>query len=228
MTDATPATDDAVVRRLFDARHSCRAFSDRPVEQDTIERLVAMAKQSPSWCNTQPWHLYVTEPGTTQRLAKTFVDFAATHEPAPDIPFPSEYTGVYGERRRACGWQLYESVGIARGDRAASAAQSLKNFGLFGAPHTAIVTTDRTLGTYGAVDCGVFLGHFLVAATSLGLATIPQAALAAVAPIIRTELELPDDRIVLFGVSFGYEDAGAPENGFRTSRADLADVMTHV
>ena len=41
-----------------------------------------------------------------------------------DFPFPERYEGVYQDRRRECAWQLYDSVGIARGDRAASAEQA--------------------------------------------------------------------------------------------------------
>lgn len=222
-------TDDAaVVERLFAARHSCRAFTEEPVPDATIRRLLRLAQHSPSWCNTQPWDVFVTTTDATARLRAAFVDLAASGGAEPDIEFPASYPGVYDERRRATAWQLYESVGITRGDRAASAVQAMRNFALFDAPHLAVITTERDLGTYGAIDCGVYLGHFLTAAQSLGLATVPQAALATVAPVLRTELALPDNRIVLFGVSFGYADAAAPANAFRTPRADLDEVLTLV
>ena len=56
--------------------------------------------------------------------------------------------------------------------------QALENFRLFGAPHVLIVTSERDLGVYGAVDCGLYGGSLLLAAQSLGIATIAQAALA--------------------------------------------------
>jgi len=217
-----------MVQRLFDGRFSCRAFQDRPVDRPTITRILELAQRSPSWCNTQPWQVSVTEGEGTERLRAAISTFAAANSPQPDLPFPDQYPGVYDERRRECGWQLYESVGIERGDRHASAAQALENFALFGAPHVAVVTTERDLGVYGAVDCGVYLGHFLIAARSLGIATVPQAALAAVAPVIREQLGLDESRQVLFGVSFGYPDLEHPANGFRTGRADIAEVLRWV
>jgi len=39
-----------------------------------------------------------------------------------------------------------ETVGIARGDRVASARQGRENFRLFGAPHVCIGTTDEGRG----------------------------------------------------------------------------------
>ncbi len=220
--------DVDVVQRLFDNRFSCRAFLDRPVDRSTIVGILELAQRSPSWCNTQPWQVFVTEGSGTERLRAAIGRYAADNPPQPDLPFPDRYEGVYDDRRRACGWQLYDSVGIERGDRRASAAQALKNFALFDAPHVAVVTTERDLGVYGAVDCGVYLAHFLIAAQSFGVATVPQAALAAVAPVIREELDLDDNRQVLFGVSFGYPQLDHPANGFRTARADNEEVLTWV
>jgi nitroreductase len=227
-TEQQPAEVE-VVRRLFDTRFSCRAFHDRPVDRGTITHILQLAQRSPSWCNTQPWQVFVTEGDGTERLRAAISAFAAVNPPQPDLPFPTRYAGVYDERRRTVGWQLYDSVGLERGDRAASAAQALENFALFGAPHVAVVSTERDLGLYGAVDCGVYLGHFLVAAQSYGVATVPQAALAAVAPVIREQFGIDDRRQVLFGVSFGYPDEEHPANRFRTARADVKnEVVTWV
>ena len=91
---------------------------------------------------------------------------------------PREYLGVYLERRRESGFQLYNTLGIARGDKVAYAKQALENYNFFGAPHVAIIHTDEPLGIYGAIDCGAYVGNFMLAAQALGLGTIPQAALA--------------------------------------------------
>jgi nitroreductase len=227
VTDSEPMLADAL-GHLLDARHSCRAFQQRPVLRPTITRILELAQRSPSWCNTQPWEVFVTEGEGTERLRAAVSAFAAENPLSPDLPFPARYEGVYRERRRECGWQLYESVGIEQGDRAASAAQMQQNFEFFGAPHLAVVTTERDLGVYGALDCGVYLGALLLAAQSLGVAAIPQAALAAVAPVLREALGLPDNRQVLFGVSFGYADDAHPANRFRTTRAGVDDVVRWV
>ncbi|MGI6572776.1 MAG: nitroreductase family protein [Fermentimonas sp.] len=43
-------------------RQSVRAFdTERPVEKEKIERIVAAARLSPSACNAQPWHLIVVD-----------------------------------------------------------------------------------------------------------------------------------------------------------------------
>ena len=107
-----------------------------------------------------------------------------------DFPFPREYLGVYLERRRESGFQLYNTLGIARGDKAAYAKQALENYNFFGAPHVAIIHTDEALGVYGAIDCGAYVGNFMLAAQALGLGTIPQAALARQSGLIRRHFNL--------------------------------------
>ena len=219
-------TDDATLDGLLRARHSCRAFLDNPVDRGTIERLLTLAQRTPSWCNTQPWQVILTSGDATRRLAAGLSDQAASGVPEqPDIAFPPAYRGIYLDRRRVCGFQLYGALGIERGDRAAYAAQANQNFRFFGAPHFALITTAAELGTYGALDCGGYVSVFLLAAQSLGLATIPQAAVASYSPWLRQHFALPADRLVVCGISFGYEDTDQEANSFRTERAELTETV---
>lgn len=226
MTGAFPAETDAdVLARLLAARHSCRAFRPDPVPRPVIERIVRTAGRTASWCNTQPWQLVVTSGAATERFRDALLAQPAAGT-GRDIGPDPVYEGAHLLRRRACGYQLYDSVGIARGDREASARQARENLRLFGAPHVAIVSADRSLGPYGAMDCVAFVSGFLLVAESLGVATIAQAALASHAALIRGHLGLPASRDVVCGISFGYEDAAHPANAFRTGRAETDELVT--
>jgi nitroreductase len=217
----------STLRGLLDDRWTCRQYLPDPVTKETIERLLGLAQRTPSWCNTQPWHVEVTIGEGT----KAFREELAAHvenqpEEEPDFEFPAAYHGVYRERRRECGYQLYNSLGIAKGDRAGSHRQQLRNLDFFDAPHVAIVTTEDDLGVYGAIDCGLYIATFLLGAQSLGLAATPQAALAAHSPLVRQHFGLPAHRRVVAGISFGYADLEHPVNKFRTSRAAMDTVVT--
>jgi nitroreductase len=222
--------------RILSERFSCRGFLPDPVPRQVIERMLAMAQLSPSWCNSQPWQVIVTAGAGTERFRKALFAHAGTDCAAnggapsrqPDFPFPAEYSGVYKERQREVGWQLYESVGVRHGDRQASAEQALKNFRLFDAPHMLLITSERDLGTYGALDCGIYLSNVLLAGQSLGIASVAQAALANYAPFIRDYFKIPNNRLVVAGASFGYADAGHPANAFRSRRAPVTDVVEWV
>ncbi len=222
----TNESAQAVFTELLKARHSCRGFLPDQVPRDTIAKIVQTAQNVPSWCNSQPWQLAIASGKTTDRFRKAMTA-AATNEPAkPNFDFPRQYAGIYKERRSATGWQLYDCVGVTKGDRAGSARQMMRNFALFDAPHVAIVTSEADLGTYGVLDCGAFVTAFTLAAQAHGVATIAQAALAGQAASIRSFFALPDNRPVVCGISFGYEDFDHPANQFRTERADPADVIS--
>lgn len=225
MSDAPPS-DDAVLERLLTDRWSCRGFTDQPVPRDVIERLLTIAQRTASWCNTQPWNLVITSGEETTKLREALLGSFGWS--GSDFDFPAGYNGVYRERRRESGWQLYDAVGIEKGDREASGLQMLRNFEFFGAPHVAILTTDAELGIYGAIDCGLYIDSFLLAAQALGLGACAQAALAAASPFLREYFDLPDDRRVVCGIAFGYADSDHPTATYRTSRASLDDVVTFV
>jgi nitroreductase len=217
--------DSVALYRLLQGRHSCRAFRAEAVVRPVIERIATYAQRTPSWCNTQPWQVVLLSGSATEKFRVALLEHVAAAAPAPDIPFPQAYRGVYQDRRRSCGLQLYDAVGVTRGDRDASGRQARENFRLYGAPHVAIVTTDSALGEYGAVDCGAYVNTFMLAAHAHGVACIAQAALAAHAPFIHEWLGIPDDRRVVCGISFGYADVGHPVNRFRTSRATLTEAV---
>lgn len=218
-----------VLASLLAQRYSCRAFLPRPVARQLIERLLDISQLTASWCNSQPWQLIVTEGAATDRFRDAYSAYVwGKTEAQYDFPQPARYEGVYGERRRETAWQLYDSVGVARGDRIGSLRQSAQNFRLFGAPHVAILSTEADLGVYGAVDCGAYVSNFMLAAQSCGLATIAQASIAMHAPFVRQYFGLPEHRRVVCGISFGYEDPDHPANGFRTPRADLDQVVRFV
>lgn len=210
------------LQHLLRHRFSCRGFLPDPVPRATQEAILALAQRSASWCNSQPWQVHITEGAATDRFRSAMLAPARPQEAGPDFEWPGEYRGVYQQRRRECGLALYESVGVERGDREGAARQARENFRLFGAPHVAMITADADLGTYSAVDCGGYVACFLLAAASLGVATVAQAALAARPQRVRDFFGLGDDRRVVCGISFGFADPAHPANGFRTSRAAVA------
>ncbi len=212
--------------QILEDRYSCRAFLPEAVPDADLMRIVETARHVPSWCNAQPWQVEVTRGAATDRLREKLQQTAlAGTPPTPDLAWPAKYTGDYAERRRTCGFQLYDAVGIEKSDRAGRAAQMMRNYAFFDAPHVAIIHSPAELGPYGAMDTGGFVAAFTLAATALGIATIPQAAIAAYAPLLKEHLGLSEDRLILCAISLGYADPNAPANGFRTERAETADII---
>lgn len=211
---------------ILNARHSCRAFRPDQVARGEIEAVLLAAQRAPSWCNAQPWNVTITSGAETESLRSAMLSEAMSASAAPDLPFPTGYTGAHRDRRRTCGWQLYEAVGVEKGDRVGSGKQMMKNYEFFGAPHVAIVSSGAELGAYGALDAGGFITAFMLAAQARGIATVAQAAPAAFSPFLHDRFEIAEDRLVLCAISFGYADHSHPSNSFRTERADLDEWVS--
>jgi nitroreductase len=218
-----------MLERLLDERRSCRAFSPDPVAHDAILRILTAAQKTASDCNIQPWRTRIISGKALDRLRHAMYERAASGAaPVSDIPPIASYSGVYRERRRDCGWQLYGSLGIERGDRIASGRQALENFRFFGAPHLALITAPASLGVRGILDCGGYLTTFVLASCALGVGTVPQASIAYRVDVIREQLAIPGDEHVVYGVSFGWPDESHPVNGYRTSRAPFEQVVDFI
>jgi len=218
-----------VLEKLLKERHSCRAFLPQPVDPAVQRSFLEVAQRTSSWCNSQAWQVTIASGAAVERFRSAMLEAASTGtERGSDFPFPQEYTGPYLARRRECGFQLYNAVGVARGDKEGGTRQALENFRLFGAPHVAILTSDPGLGVYGAVDVGGYVQVLLLAMQAHGVAAIPQAALAGHSALAKSLLGIDPARKVVCGISFGYEDTSHPANSYRTSRAGLDDVVTWV
>lgn len=226
--DAAMASREAnALRRVLTDRWSCRAFLPTPVNSSMLDAILRMALLTPSWCNTQPWHVELVSGRSLSDLRSRLRD-AHTFDipPTPDIAHPERYEGVYLNRRRAAGWGLYEAVGVGRGDRAASMREAGRNFDFFGAPHAAIISVPRSLGSYGAIDCGLFTQTFLLAAQAHGIQAIAQGAITSFASVLHEALSIPSNHDVVVSIAFGHGDPDHPANGFRTTREPLDALVT--
>jgi nitroreductase len=113
-----------VLGELLNERYSVRAFLPQPVPRDTIEHVLAVAQRTASWCNSQPWQVVIASGEAKERFRKLiYTEAASGAEDGHDFPPPREYLGVYLARRRESGFQLYNTLGIVRGDKAAYAKQ---------------------------------------------------------------------------------------------------------
>jgi nitroreductase len=119
------------------------------------------------------------------------------------------------------GWRLYELLGIQKGDRAAARAWHDKNFAFFNAPVGMIFTIDRRLGLGAYIDIGMYMQNLMTAARGLGLDTCPQAAFAAYHEVIRRELALPPEEMVVCGMALGRADTASVLDRMSTDREDV-------
>jgi nitroreductase len=211
------------------SRRSIRAYTDRPVPRELIQRLLELAGRAPSGNNIQPWRVYVFTGKPLAALGRAMQEAFLADEPGHGREY-EYYTDPLVEpylgRRRACGWGLYGLLGIGRGDFAASRAYHATNYNFFGAPAGLVFTIDKQLAIGSWLDYGMFLGTLMVAARGFGLATCPEASIASYPKIVRAHAGIGEDEIVVCGMALGYPRADAPINGFQPERTETSEFTT--
>jgi nitroreductase len=206
-------------------RRSMRDFKSDPVPREIIESVFGAAQRAPSNCNTQPWFVHVVTGETLEQLRQELPAKFAAGEIALDFPYDGQYEGVYKERQYASAAALYDSLGIARDQKAERNAWFMRNFSFFDAPVVAFFTLPTGFGLREACDLGMFAQTVMLGLTAHGLGSCPQTALAFLANVIRPALSLGEHEQLMFGMSFGYPTDTAV-NEVTTERASLGDVVT--
>jgi nitroreductase len=219
--EALPA--DEAIR----TRRSVRAFLPTPVDRATVEELLALAARAPSGTNIQPWKVRVVAGEVRDRLCREILgsldrEGQAAHKRDWNY-YPVNWREPFLSRRRKIGWDMYGLLGIRKGDFEGTERQRRRNFEFFGAPVGFIFTLDEDLEIGSWLDLGIFIGSLMIAARGRGLDTCPQAAFADFHAIIRRELGIPENEIVICGMALGHADEADPVNRLVTERAAPAE-----
>ena len=217
-----------IVEWAITTRRSVRGFTNDPVPRTTVERILELGSRAPSGSNIQPWKVHVVVGAALERLkaALSAAHFAGTPEAREYEYYPTNWRSPYLERRRKVGWDLFTLTGVARGDREASMRQRGRNYIFFGAPVGFVFTIDRDLGQGSWLDFGMFLENIMIAARGHQLDTCPQAAIANYPDILRGELGIGADEIIVCGMALGKADPDEPANRLVTEREPLAVFCT--
>ena len=209
------------------SRRSIRAFLDKPVAREDIERILDVAARAPSGTNTQPWKVYVLTGEARKQLSDAILAVNADPQQAREHTeeyayYPREWVSPYIDRRRKVGWDLYSLLGLTRDNKAGMAAQHARNYAFFDAPVGFIFTIDRIMEQGSWLDYGMFLQNIMVAARARGLDTCPQAAFTQYHRVIAAQLGLPDNEMVVCGMALGWADPARIENSLVTDREPVA------
>jgi len=214
------------VTEALQSRYSVRAYRPDPIPEATIREVLDIARLSASNSNTQPWHVSVVSGDARDRLEAAMCELA-DNGAAAELDFPrakDAVQGIYADRRRACGWSYYGTMGVTREDTAGRIAIARKNFEFFGAPHVAFFSMPLEMGIMNGVDMGIFLQAIMLVMHERGIGCIPQGALGQYVGPVHEVADIPEGNGVLFGLSFGWEAEGELINTVRMPREPL-DVV---
>ncbi len=208
--------------RAMEERRSSRAFLDKPVSRETLEKLFRLGTQAPSAINLQPWEITVVSGEEKKRLSRLLVkrmrEMNVSCGPGANRPLPEHF------RERQRGLLNVTLPGLPEN----TSFQDFINEGscnFYGAPSAIIITIDEVFSSIRLADIGIVVGYLVLAAHGLGLGSCPIGLITAFDEDIKEELSIPDEKLVVIGMAVGYRDPDAPINQTRSGRAPLEDVV---
>lgn len=211
---------------IIKGRYSVRAYLDKPVPDQLIEKVLGAALQAPSWGNTQPWEVAVVGGQVLERIRNSYLKAAVEgKQPSPDFSFPASWPAVNRDRYFENGQRMYQTLGIDRADEKARKEFQRKGSEFFGAPRVIFLFLDEGLSPWSLFDLGLFSQTLMLAAHSVGLGTCPMAMAAAYPDLVREALGTPPDKKLALGIPIGYPDETAPINKHRSTRVALEEAV---
>ena len=209
---------------LIRRRISTRAFLDTPVSEAEIRDLLDTARWAASGGDLQPWQVHVVAGEARQRVIDA-VRERLEADPFGDEndfgAYPKSLWDPYRSRRHALGEQMYETMGIAREDKAARLNQVLQNFEFFGAPVGLFFSIDTRMNPNQWGHLGMFIMSVMLAAEEKGLATCAQEAWMTRCKTIAATLGLDETQRIWCGMALGHADPDAAVNDLRSERAPV-------
>jgi nitroreductase len=216
---------DEAFLSVITSRHCKRAFLDRPVPREILERVLTVAGQAPSPRNTQFWQVAVVAGEARAELSRRLLCAAeSTEQYAHDYSNRPVPMGALPERRAfAWGAGYYGALGVARDDKTGRREVERRNLRFYGAPVAMVfhLPVAAVAGTF--LEMGFFVQNVMLGLVASGLGSCPQYSVARYADVLRDTLGLGTQRIIVCTLCVGYVDESAPVNSFHPERAPLAE-----
>lgn len=207
-------------------RRSARAFQPVPIPKETIAEILRLTVNAPSANNLQPWEFVVVMDEEKDRLSRKLLK-------------------AYKEKRISCGSGAVKPLPKATRQRGVRTLEAMKSYvektgssvdsfvnegscNFYGAPAAIIICIDDCFSARQLVDVGAAVGYLVLAAQASGLATCPIGLITDYADEIKDLLNIPENKKVVIGVALGYPDRENPMSQFKSSRADLSELVRWV
>lgn len=220
-----------LIKTLLETRRSTRAFLDKPVEETTIRDILEIAKWAPSGGNLQPWKVLVVSGEAKKNVINLAIETLSKNPKGEDDEFPiypNKVSEPYRTRRFTVGAQLYELMGIERGDKMGRMKFFHDNLRFFGAPAGLFFVIDRSMGNGQWAHMGMFMQSIALAAEEMGLSTCMQESWALVRKTLHAHFQLPENELLYCGMALGWRDKKAKVNELMPERADLDEFVTFI
>jgi len=206
---------------LMQKRYSSRNFQSKPVPENILREIVSDSLKAPSWCNSQPWDIYVVSGDRLNQIRKIWIEKNGQKiKGYPDLP--TGHRTDFLKRGQKSMEDFFKKAGEVTNDPDLIKFNEAQ-YVLFNAPTLVYITLHKGHTLWSIYDVGGLGLAIMLAAKEHGVNSIPAYELVKYPDVIRKYANIPKDDEVIIGIALGYEDDNEL-NKFRSPRLSVDEV----
>ena len=209
---------------LMEIRHSARNFKSTPIPENTLREIISDSLLSPSWCNSQPWNIYVASGESLNNIRKMWMDKTGKQEKGYGDVSPGHRTD-FSKRSQNSMQEFFKKGGMSE-DKVKAFENAISD--LFNAPTVVYLTLNKGHTVYSVYDLGGIGFAIMLAAKEHGVDSVPAYELIKYPDVLRKYINIPDDEEIVIGIALGYENEEHFMNKYRSPRLKVDDVCKFI
>ena len=199
-------------------RHSARDFLQKEIPEETVKEIIKIALNSPSWCNSQPWNVYVVSGKPLEEIKKEWI--------SKNEQKIKGYADLQPVHRTEFMEEEFKLIKETTNDPELTAFWR-KNIECFNASVIVYLTLHKGHSKWSCYDLGSFGMSLMLAAKDFGVDSVVAYELAKYPDVLRKHAKIPENEDICVGIALGYEnDDGV--NKFRAKKNTIDDVCHFV
>ena len=207
--------------QLMTERHSARDFLPKEIPEETLKKILQISLNSPSWCNSQPWNVYIVSGKPLEEIKKEWVSKNEQKIKGYADLQPVRRT-EFSER---CQKNMEEEFNLIKEKTNDPELTSFmrKNWECFNAPVVVYLTLHKGHGKWSCYDLGAFGMSLMLAAKDLGVDSVVAYELVKYPDVLRKYAKISENEDICVGIALGYENDEAV-NKFRAKKNTIEET----
>ena len=202
--------------------HSVRLFQkDKEIPKETLKSIISVALDAPSWCNSQPWNVYVASGKTLSEIRTEWIQKNKDGVKGYSDLEPGHRTD-FSERSQQVMGTLFKQVGELLKDPTMKAFSDSQTI-LFNSPSIVYLTVPKKRIPYSILDLGGLMMNVMLSAKAHGVDSLVAYESIKYPDVIRKNCKVPDDEDIIIGIGLGYEDSNGL-NTFRSTKLTIEEA----
>ena len=186
---------------LMKERHSTRSFLPKEIPEEILSKIIQVSLNTPSWCNSQPWNVYVVSGKPLEEIKKEWLSKNENGiKGYSDLP-PVHRT-EFSER---CQKSMEDGLLVFK---EATKDPELtifwkKTIQCFNAPTIVYLTLNKGDSKWSCYDLGAFVMALMLAAKNYGIDSVVAYELAKYPDVLRKYAKIPENEDICVGIALG-------------------------